>query len=353
MSNEKTGFLDVAPHLAGILAVREDAAKLKVGTTELSVAGLAEVAGDTDQMVIASGKTVTFSNTLTFAGTDATTMTFPSTDATIARTDAANTFTGNQTAAALFTTNLDAGASGTAGTVDVFPATEAKGKIAITATDSTGNTTTTITNAAQSATATMTIPDTNGSASFVMTAAAQTIGGVKTFSSAIATSANIGTPATGVTAAETGDGVYHRTVLTVATVLPAITGGAAEAEGVLLYTMPAGAIAIHSAKMSLAITQTQGNITADTPDGGLGSVIATGAVSTLDGTATFEDILTGQTFNDCNGTAEVKTVSNQPMVMETGAAHTVHFNAADTWAASGDAAATVTGTVTLVWSFIG
>jgi hypothetical protein len=81
-------------------------------------------------------------------------------------------------------TNLDAGASGTAGTVDIFPTTASKGKIAITATDSTGNTTTTITNAAQSATATMTIPDTNGAAEFVMTAAAQTVTGVKTMSGA-------------------------------------------------------------------------------------------------------------------------------------------------------------------------
>lgn len=82
--------------------------------------------------------------------------------------------------------NMDAGASGTAGTVDVFPTTAAKGKIALVATDNTGDTITTITNAAQSATATMTIPDTNGAASFVMTAAAQTLAGVKTFSSGIA-----------------------------------------------------------------------------------------------------------------------------------------------------------------------
>jgi len=45
----------------------------------------------------AAGKTLTFNNSLTLAGTDSTTMTFPSTSATIARTDAANTFTGNQT----------------------------------------------------------------------------------------------------------------------------------------------------------------------------------------------------------------------------------------------------------------
>jgi hypothetical protein len=46
---------------------------------------------------IASGKTLTGSNTLTLAGTDATTMTFPATSATLARTDAGNTFTGAQT----------------------------------------------------------------------------------------------------------------------------------------------------------------------------------------------------------------------------------------------------------------
>lgn len=48
-------------------------------------------------LAVADGKTLTASNTLTLAGTDATVMTFPTTSATIARTDAANTFTGVQT----------------------------------------------------------------------------------------------------------------------------------------------------------------------------------------------------------------------------------------------------------------
>ena len=43
------------------------------------------------------GKTVTFSNSITFAGTDSTVMTFPSTSASIARIDAAQSFTGTQT----------------------------------------------------------------------------------------------------------------------------------------------------------------------------------------------------------------------------------------------------------------
>lgn len=48
-------------------------------------------------LVVATGKKLTVSQSLTLAGTDATTMTFPSTSATIARTDAAQTFTGVQT----------------------------------------------------------------------------------------------------------------------------------------------------------------------------------------------------------------------------------------------------------------
>lgn len=97
MSTQRTGWLDIAPHLNGIISVREDGAKLKISTTELSVTGLAEVAGDTDQMVIASGKTVTFSNTLTFAGTDGTTMTFPATTGTVATLGLANTWALAQT----------------------------------------------------------------------------------------------------------------------------------------------------------------------------------------------------------------------------------------------------------------
>lgn len=249
--------------------------------------------------------------------------------------------------------NFDAGASGTAGTLDVFPSTASKGKIQLAAADSAGDTTTTITNASQAGARTYTIPDAGASASFVMTEGAQTVNGAKTFGSQTINTANAGTANTGTTAVEYGDGRNHITVLTVSTTLPAIAGGANLGVGKLLYTMPAGACVIRSAKMSMAITQTQGNITADTPDGGLGSVIASGVVATLDGTATFEDILTGQTFNDCNGTAEVKTVANQPMVMETGAAHTVHFNVADGWAASGDAAAILAGTVILDWAFLG
>ena len=91
----------------------------------------------------------------------------------------------------VFLINLDAGSSGAAGTVDIFPTTAAKGKLALTAADSAGDTATTNVNASQAGARTYTIPDAGASASFVMTAGAQTIGGAKSFSSNIVPTAGI------------------------------------------------------------------------------------------------------------------------------------------------------------------
>jgi len=169
------------------------------------------------------------------------------------------------------------------------------------------------------------------------------------------TTTNVGTAGTGVTAVEYGNGYNHTTVLTLAATVPAIAGGAALAVGNLIYTLPAGACLVESAYMSAAITQADGNINADTPDVGIGTVIASGAVAVLGGTATFENIITGQTAADCNGTATVKTATptaGTPLAIETGDAHTIHLNVADTWAASGDTGASLTGTVLLNWKFM-
>jgi hypothetical protein len=71
-------------------------------------------------------------------------------------------------------TNVNAGASGTAGEIDVFPATTSKGKTSITASDNSGNTTTNINTAAQTGARTYTVPDAVQSTSFVMGANAET-----------------------------------------------------------------------------------------------------------------------------------------------------------------------------------
>lgn len=156
-------------------------------------------------------------------------------------------------------------------------------------------------------------------------------------------------PGAGFTAVTTGQGELLKTVLTANTTMPAIAGGAALAVGKLAGTYPAGAIAHQAAQLNIALQQVDGNVTADTPDIGLGTVIGSGVVSVLGGTATFENILTGQTAADCDGTATLKTVQTA-LVIEAADAHSVYLNVADTWAADGDATLGVEGTITLFWS---
>jgi hypothetical protein len=125
-----------------------------------------------------------------------------------------NTFTGTNTFSSTLTATgttqintLKVGASGTVGAFNAFPATAARGSLRILAANSTGDTVTTITNAAQSGAATYTIPDATTS-DFVMTAGTQTIGGAKTFSAA---------------------GVFSSTLATTGVLTP--TGGVAAAGG--------------------------------------------------------------------------------------------------------------------------
>lgn len=162
-----------------------------------------------------------------------------------------------------------------------------------------------------------------------------------------------GTAGTGFTAYEFGNSARRKTVLAANTTLPSIAGGAALGVGKLAYTLPAGAQIVESAYISMAITQTTGHINADTPVVGLGSVIASGAVSVLSGTATFQDIMTAQTATNCTGTATVATTKTtaSPFAFVTAAAGSkaVYFNAAATWASSGDTGALLVGTIIIEW----
>jgi hypothetical protein len=73
--------------------------------------------------------------------------------------------------------NIQAGLSGTAGTLSSFPATAARGSLRIVGANSAGDTVTTITNASQAAARTYTIPDAGAASNFLMTnnATTQTI----------------------------------------------------------------------------------------------------------------------------------------------------------------------------------
>jgi hypothetical protein len=99
-SGHTANLQDWKASAAGSLVASVSASGAFSGTTYNGLT----VTTTTGTLTVASGKTLTASNSLTLAGTDGRTMTFPSTNATIARTDAAQTFTGTQT----FSSSIDA-----------------------------------------------------------------------------------------------------------------------------------------------------------------------------------------------------------------------------------------------------
>lgn len=168
----------------------------------------------------------------------------------------------------------------------------------------------------------------------------------------ISNATNIGAPGTFITAAEYGYGFDHTTVLTfgAGAVLPAVVGSLGV--GKLVYTFPAGAQQIIGSAMNVGITQTGGLINANTPTVGLGTVVASGAVVVLSGTATFQNINVGKAAANCTGTpteqAVNPTASPFTLITDVGGVKAVFFNAAVAWAGA-DAGPILTGSISLAW----
>jgi hypothetical protein len=164
----------------------------------------------------------------------------------------------------------------------------------------------------------------------------------------------LGTANTGVTAVSYGDGKNFTTVLTISQVdAIEVADNAALADGYLLYTFPAGPIVVSAAYMTMAVTLAED--TTATAEVGLGTTIGSGANATLGAVgAAAENIITAQVAADCNGTATVKTIADQVLVIEAAGDHTVYFNVADTWAdtAGSDLTGDIAGTVTLKWTLM-
>ena len=168
---------------------------------------------------------------------------------------------------------------------------------------------------------------------------------------------NIGTPNAGVTADEYGTAYLHTTVLTVnkAAALT-LADNASLADGYLVYTLPAGALVLNSAYMSMLISNAEQDETVT--DIGLGTNVATGAVAVLGGNAGFENILTGHAGEV--GTATVamdicnSTGGTGGLIIRSGNPHTVHLNVAGAWANTAGTAldADASGIIILNWTFL-
>jgi hypothetical protein len=234
--------------------------------------------------------------------------------------------------------------------------TTAKGQLELKAADSAGNTLTQIINASQAGARTYTIPDAgSATANFVLSEGAATINGAKTFSSALKTSAGVGTVGAGtVTAAEYGSGKEHLTILTLTNfVVGTPAGGAAEVIGNKIYSFPAG-YHLHSHIYSNVGFTIAG--TGQTPVWGIGSVVGSGAFAVLNGTATFMDYITEQTAGDTAGTADPTFLPATAGLMtgislnKAGDVKDVFLNAAETWAADNNAVLYANGTITIKWT---
>lgn len=165
------------------------------------------------------------------------------------------------------------------------------------------------------------------------------------------------TPVSTVTIAEYGDGRDITTVLTLTDfVVGALAGaGAALGLGNIVAAFPAGAHVENWYYFSLSMKCAGTAVNTDT---GLGSVIASGAIATLDGTATFENRLTGQTAatSSTGGTAAVALL-NTTAGVQTGIAlnvaasvKNVFLNSAGTWNVNNSGSLTASGTIVLKWT---
>lgn len=282
-------------------------------------------------------------------------------------TNADQTLTGTQTfttiaattvgATSVNATNIDAGASGTAGTLDIFPSTASRGKATYDITNQTGDTTVTHRTAAMGQATVITTPDPGAStASVILSAGNQTVGGIKTFSSTIVQAVNTGSVGGGtISISSTGTGRDNLTTLTLTNTPVTIGDNAALAVGVLVWTMPAGRHVIEWAHVAVGLTLA-GTPTTDTPEVALGTTIGSGANATIGAVgAGAENILEGIAMADIAGTVKVafdmpNAASSTPLYVATGDAHTVYLNFAATWADVTATAATVSGTVMIKWT---
>lgn len=164
---------------------------------------------------------------------------------------------------------------------------------------------------------------------------------------------------TTVAVTEYGDGRDFTTVLTLTNFIIGVPGAAAADKGIgnIVAAFPAGS---HLETVSYIDLSLKAAGTAVATDTGLGSVIASGVVSVLSGTATFEDRLTGQTITTAaaGGTA-VKALAGATAGIQTGIAlnaaasvKNVFLNSAGTWNVNNTGNLTATGTIVLKWTKI-
>lgn len=142
-----------------------------------------------------------------------------------------------------------------------------------------------------------------------------------------------------------------------------IASDADKAFGQKIWDFPAGAIVPMFAQFEISLTAPDGlgmAVGSDDGEMALGSVIASGAVDELGGTATFEDFLaapvalTALTKSGIDTNVENHFVKGAQTVLDgTSTAKDLFLNIAGTWDQTGGESVTVSGYVTLWYYYLG
>lgn len=168
------------------------------------------------------------------------------------------------------------------------------------------------------------------------------------------------TPVSTVSIREYGDGRDITSVLTLTNFVVGALAGAGAALGVgnIVAAFPAGNHLELVNYQNLVLTAAGTAVTTVT---GLGSVIASGAVAVLSGTATFQDRLTGQSVATAAGggaaaealKAVTAGIGTGIGLNVTGSVKNVFLNSAGTWNANNINNLTATGTIVIKWTKMG
>ncbi len=172
------------------------------------------------------------------------------------------------------------------------------------------------------------------------------------FGAYAATPAATVVPATGtVVANETGFDSHRITTIDIADLALIVTTNASKGDGKLIYTFPAGKIVVKRTSLSIGIIGTAALNVADTPEIGVGTVVATGAIATLGaGGATMENLFDGTAISACDNTAYQGSQS-LTLAITAAAVHNVYLNIADGWAGI-DTGMKATGRVIIEWAYM-
>jgi hypothetical protein len=180
--------------------------------------------------------------------------------------------------------------------------------------------------------------------------------GAKIINGSVLTTDNVGTAATGVTATEWGDGHYNHvklafSALTIGTVDTGTGNNGALSK--VLYTLPTtnGAhYVVDLATINLALSSTNGNLHANTPNLGLGTSAASGSISLISQTTNANDLFAGSTMTDVNGSTVFTTKVPTTKIIDLNAERNIRLNLAEKFGAA-DNGGVIKATGSVVFSY--